>query len=159
MAKMVDPMVALIDFQRNVRSGLETIPGEKNPKLSVVVDKPAGHLRYTYAKVEFGRVKAMTIFMFHEPIDGIVCFNIGYAVPEAYRGRGWGGDIVEQAIQEMRGGLARNGIQKFYVEAVVGVDNLASQKLAERVLDSNPRQTTDTESGLPALAYTRLVEC
>ena len=159
MAKMVDPMVALIDFQRNVRSGMETMAGEKNPKLSVVVDKPEGNLRYTYAKIEHGRVKAMAIFVFHEPIDGIVCFNIGYAVPEAYQGRGWGGDVVEQAIQEMRGGLARNNIKQFYVEAVVSVDNIASQKLAARVLDANPRETVDAESGLPALAYTRLVDC
>ncbi|MDO7930342.1 GNAT family N-acetyltransferase [Pseudomonas sp. KFB-139] len=158
MGKIADPMNALISLQREVRRGMPTHPAELHPSLRVIVDKPNGEVRYTYAKVEHGRVKAIAIFIMAEPIEGVPCFNLGYAVPEAYRNRGLASEIVEQGIQELRNGLSRHGIKKFYVEAVVGVDNRSSQRVAAKVISENAVQATDSESGEPALGYTRLVE-
>lgn len=158
MGKIADPMNALISLQREVRRGMPTHIAELHPGLRVVVDKPNGEVRYTYARVEHGRVKAIAIFIMVEPIEGIPCFNLGYAVPEAYRNRGFASEIVEQGIHELYNGLSRHGIKKFYVEAVVGVDNHSSQRVAAKVISEGAVQVIDSESGEPALGYTRLVE-
>lgn len=94
-----------------------------------------------------------------EHIDGIPCFQVGYAVPEAYRSRGWAIQILEQGLDELSNGLAQHGVKKFYVEAVVGTPNLASFGVAKRVLSTEPVSTTDSVSGEPAYAFTKLVEC
>lgn len=157
--RIADPMDALISLQREVRRGMPTHPADLSPGIRVVLDQPNGVTRYTYARIEHGRVKSIALFVHHEPIEGVPCFNLGYAVPEAYRNRGWASEIVEQSIQELRRGLGRHGVKSFYVEAVVGKDNLASQRVASKIISDVPVAGTDSESGEPILAYTRLVEC
>lgn len=158
MAKLPDPMDTLAGFQAAVRRGaIEIRPGEIHPGIRVAHDQPEGTPRLTYAKVEHGRVKALAVFVATTPISGAPCFNIGYAVPEAYRGKGWGKEILAQAIDEMQNGFARSGVKKFYVEAIVGVDNEPSKRLAAHVISDNPKSTTDGETGQAVLAYTRLI--
>lgn len=101
----------------------------------------------------------MAMFVGMDKIDGIGCFQAGYAVPETYRGRGWAIEILEQGLDELSKGLARHDVEKFYVQAVVGTFNLASIGVASRLLSNVPVSTTDSVSGEPALAFTRLVEC
>lgn len=137
---------------------MPTNPTGQGSEFRVVLDQPNGVTRYTYARIEHGRVKAIALFVLHEPIDGIVCFNIGYAVPEAYRQRGWAKQIVEAGIQELSAGLGRHGVTQFYVEAVVGKENIASQRVASAVLANDPIEGTDSESGQPVFSYTRLVQ-
>lgn len=157
--RIADPMDALVSLQREVRRGMPTNPTELSPGVRVVLDQPNGVIRYTYARIEHGRVKSIALFVHHEPINGVPCFNLGYAVPEAYRNHGWAGLIIEQGIQELRRGLGRHGAKSFYVEAVVGKDNLASQRVASKIISDSPVAGTDSESGEPILQYTRLVEC
>jgi hypothetical protein len=57
----------------------------------------------------------------------------------------------------MQAGLSRNGIPEFYVEAVVGADNVASRKIAEQVISDEPEAITEGQSGLPALKYVRRI--
>lgn len=45
-------------------------------------------------------------------------------------------------------------MKSFYVEAVVGKDNLASQRVASKIISDVPVAGTDSESGEPILAYT-----
>jgi len=45
----------------------------------------------------------------------------------------------------------------FYLEAIVGVANVASQRVASKVLGGPGRETIDGTSGDAALAYTRFV--
>jgi hypothetical protein len=157
--RIADPMDALVSLQREVRRGMPTNPTELSPGVRVVLDHPNGVIRYTYARIEHGRVKSIVIFVLHEPINGTPCFNLGYAVPEAYRNHGLASLIIEQGIQELRRGLGRHGAKSFYVEAVVGTDNLASQRVASKTISDSPVAGTDFESGEPILQYTRLVEC
>lgn len=158
--QLADPMAALVSLQQEVRRGsVNPQPADLARGISVLLDNPNGVVRYTYARIEHGRVKAIAIFVHHEPIDGVPCFNIGYAVPETYRNRGWASEIVEQGIQELRHGLGRHGVKSFYVEAVVGQDNIASQRVATKVISASPIKDTDSESGQPIFAYKRLVEC
>lgn len=156
---MADPLQALVSLQAEIRKGMPTHPTEKDPLVRVVVDERNGRVRYTYARIEHGRVKALAMFVSVDQIDGIGCFQVGYAVPEAYRGRGWAIEILEQGLVELSNGLARHGVKKFYVKAVVGTSNLASIGVAKRVLSMVPVPTTDSFSGEPAFAFTRLVEC
>jgi hypothetical protein len=156
---MTDPLQALVSLQAEIRKGMPTHPTEKYPSVRVVLDERNGRVRYTYARIEHGRVKAMAMFVRMENIDGIGCFQIGYAVPDKYRGRGWAKEILEQGLDELSNGLARHGVEKFYVQAVVGTSNLASIGVATRLLTDTPVWTMDSVSGEPAQAFTRLVEC
>lgn len=156
--QIADPMEALVSLQREVRRGMPTNPTGQGSEVRVVLDQPNGVTRYTYARIEHGRVKAIALFVHHEPIEGIACFNIGYAVPEAYRQRGWAKQIVEAGIQELSAGLGRHGVTQFYVEAVVGKENIASQRVASAVFGNEPTEGMDSESGQPVFSYTRLVK-
>ena len=156
---MTDPLQALVSLQTEIRKGMPTHPTEKYPSVRVVLDERNGRVRYTYARIEHGRVKAMAMFVSMDKIDGIGCFQVGYAVPETYRGRGWAIEILEQGLDELSKGLARHGVEKFYVQAVVGTSNLASIRVATRSLSNAPVSTIDSVSEEPALAFTKLVEC
>lgn len=156
---MTDPLQALVSLQAEIRKGMPTHPTEKYPSVRVVVDERNGRARYTYARIEHGRVKAMAMFVSTDKIDGIGSFQVGYAVPETYRGRGWAIEILKQGLDELSNGLARHGAKQFYVQAVVGTSNLASIGVATRLLSETPVSTTDSVSGEPALAFTRLVDC
>ncbi len=156
---MTDPLQALVSLQAEIRKGMPTHPTEKYPSVRIVLDERNGRVRYTYARIEHGRVKAMAMFVRMENIDGMGCFQVGYAVPDTYRSRGWAKEILEQGLDELSNGLARHGVEKFYVQAVVGTSNLASIGVATRLLTDTPVSTMDSVSGEPALAFTRLVEC
>jgi hypothetical protein len=106
-----------------------------------------------------GKVLSISLFALTEPVSGIPCFQIGYAVVESMRQKGLASDIVAKGIHELRNGLKRNGAQQFYVEAVVAVPNTASNKLAKRLLSDNPKPCVDAYSGKPAMQYLKLIEC
>jgi len=152
-------MISLQSLQQQIRKGMPTQPGALSPSIQVIADKPAGVQRYSYARLEQGRVKALAIFVDCDPIDGIPCFNLGYAVPEFYRKRGYASEIIEKGIAELRHGLGRHGIKAFYVEAVVSNDNIASQRVASKVISTTYTETTDAEASCSILAYLRLVNC
>jgi RimJ/RimL family protein N-acetyltransferase len=103
-------------------------------------------------------VTAFVVFALVQPIEGKHCFALGYAVPEAYRNQGRAKEVVTVAIAELQHGLGRAGISPFYVEAIVGADNMASRRVAEQVISDAPVAITDSISGLPAFRYIRKVE-
>jgi hypothetical protein len=88
----------------------------------------------------------------------VPCIGIGYAVPEAYRNQGRAKEIVNAAILDFKRGLERGGQRRpFFVEAIVGVDNVPSQHVAAMVISAESEAMTDQRSGLPALRYVRKV--
>jgi hypothetical protein len=155
---MTDPFEALTSFQKafNDRE-LQLQRGEIDRELFVHADRPQGETRLTYARVQRKTVTALAIAVLTEPIEGIPCFQLGVAVPEAYRGEGRAKGIVEAAIVEMKSGLARNKIHAFYVEAIVGAHNEPSRRVAATTISDAPVQVTDEFSGLPAFQYLRKV--
>jgi len=66
-------------------------------------------------------------------------------------------DYSDLTLAELEAGLGRNGVSAFYVEAVVGIDNEPSKRIAEKVLSSNPEQVTDKFSGQPAYHYVKRI--
>jgi hypothetical protein len=98
------------------------------------------------------------MFVLVDPFDGSPCFQIGYAVPERYRGRGRAKDIVVAAIAELKRGLTGNAVPAFYIGAVVGTDNEPSMRVAAATISTSPVSITDHVSGLPALHYLLKIE-
>jgi hypothetical protein len=83
-------------------------------------------------------VTAFVEFVLSDPIDGTPCFEIGCAVPEAYRNQGRAKNAVVADISELKRGLMGNKISTFYVEAIVSADNNASQHVAAATITTTP---------------------
>ena len=157
---MVDPMDALVKLQEAVNARWVVLrPGDIYPYLGVWMDEPAGKTRLTYARVTGRKVEAVAMFCHNGHIEGVPCFQTGYAVIEPMRQKRFASDLVSRGIEEMRNGLGKHGAKRFYVEAVVGLTNTASNKLARHLLSDTPETITDDFSGQPALRYVKLVEC
>jgi hypothetical protein len=151
---MTDPSTAMQSFQQELlRHKPKLRRGELDKDLYVYVDAPHGEPRFTYVRLEGKIVTAFVELASVAPIEGTTCVALGYAVPEAYRRQGRAKEAVKAALAEMQNGLSRNGISVFYVEAIVGADNKASQRVAEQVISDKPVPMTDEISGLPAFRY------
>lgn len=159
MPQLTDPLNALLSFQRALRNrSVRPMPGELDSTVLVFRDEPNGELRLTYARLEGDKVAALVNFTPADPIEQEVpCFGIGYAVHQDYRRQGRAKSLVEAAIAELRNGLGRNGIHAFHIEAVVGVDNIASQRVAEQTLTPESKPGTDQFSSVPILQFVRKV--
>lgn len=155
MPAMTDPTDSLTSFQEHLPLGILPLqPCQLHPGVQVMMDEPApGVQRFTYVTVEDGTATAMALFVNTEPMEGRMCLAIGYAVPEEYRRQGRAKAIVAAAIDELRNGFGRAGVLPIFIEAVVGRDNVASQKVAAALLSASPEEIVDEESGQPALQY------
>lgn len=159
MPQMTDPSDALKSFQQVLLQGtMQLQRGDIDPELFVHLDHPNGTPRFTYVRLEGHTVTTLVIFVAGDLIEGVPCFNIGYAVPKAYRKQGRAKEAISAAISEMKHGFGRAKVPAFYVEAIVGTDNKASQAVAAQAISSEPTAVTDQFSGLPALHYLRKVE-
>jgi hypothetical protein len=155
---MTDPSDALKSFQQALVDGqIQLQRGQIDPELFVHLDRPNDQPRFTYVRLQLQTVTALVILVISDPIEGKPCFQIGYAVPEAYRSQGRANNAVCAAIIELKHGLARNKISTFYVEAIVGTDNEASKHVAAATISTTPVEVTDQVSGLPALHYVRKI--
>jgi hypothetical protein len=160
MPAMTDPMAALNSLQRALDNKLVFFQrGKLHRDLQVLLDEPApGKTRFTYASISNGKVMAIAIFALADPVGGVPCFQLGYAVLESARNGGLGAAIVAKSIEEISNGFKATPLKKFYVEAVVGISNVPSNKIAAKTLAATPTDCTDAFSGEPALQYLRLVE-
>jgi hypothetical protein len=158
LARMTDPFDALTSFQQALLDGEITLQaGELDPHLFLHVDHPTGVPRFSYVRIDGQSVTALAIMVATEPMHGLPCFQVGVAVPEAYRGKGRAKSVVAAAIAELMHGLSRNKISSFYVEAIVSIDNEPSKRVAESTISATPVAVTDEVSGLPALHYVRKI--
>lgn len=156
---MTDPATALQSFQQALLSGSVHIqPGLVDPKLYVHFDKPNGEPRITYVRLEGETVTAFVEFVPCEPINGNRCWNVGYAVPDEYRSQGRAKEIMIAAVSDLREASDRLGLRVFYVEAIVGIENKPSQRVAEQTISDRPETVTDQVSGLPAFRYVQRIE-
>lgn len=154
MPSLVNPMDTFKTFEPALKRGeLEVERGRVDPKLIVHMDQPDGTVRITYARMKGESVIGIAIITSAEFENGLPVFQIGYAVPQHLRKRGIAKELVRAAIDEFTAGVARGGIVHFYMEAMVGVKNTASQIVAAHVFGGEPRQTTDQNSGEPVLQY------
>jgi RimJ/RimL family protein N-acetyltransferase len=153
----VDPSDALQSFQQALLMGdVQLQPGEIDTSIFVHADQPDGNPRLTYVSLSGKLVTAFVNFVLAGRVEGLPCFQIGYAVPEEGRCQGLGKRAVAAAIAEIAAGMGRHG--PFYIEAIVDRKNVASQRIAQATISSNPLEITDEISGQLAFQYLRKVE-
>jgi len=151
---IVNPMDAFKTFEPALKRGkLAVERGRVDPELLVHMDQPQGKVRITYARMQGDSIVGIAIITPAEFENGLPVFQIGYAVPQHLRKRGIAKALAGAAIAEFTAGIARGGIVHFYMEAIVGIGNVASQKVAAHVIGGIPKETEDHNSGEPAVQY------
>jgi len=151
--QMSDPSEALFSFQNALRAGvIDLKPGEIEKAVFVHFDRPNDKPRFTYVKLEAQTVIALAMFVILDssPEPWI---QTGYAVPKKFRNQGHATGLMRNAIAELKNGLRHVGLKSIQIEAIVGVENLASQRVAAKVISATPTSITDNISGQPALQY------
>lgn len=159
MGELTDPTPALKSLQELLLAG-DMPPAQRgalHPHVCLIVDTLHGPVRFTYFTFERRVITAFAMLAHVEPMQGLNCFQLGCAVPAQYRKQGRGLAIVRAAIDEFGNGFGRMGAPTFYIEAVVGTDNPASQRIAAAAISAEPRSITDSVSGQPALHYVHKV--
>ncbi|AXK38523.1 N-acetyltransferase [Crenobacter cavernae] len=154
---MADPHIGLLSYQQAHLNGkIAPVPCQIYEHLTMLLDDAEGEQRLTYALTENDTVKAIVVYVHSGYHNRIPCFQVGYAVAEPFRNQGIAKDVLEKSIEEMRWDLGRHG--PFYIEAVVGVSNVASQKVAAMVISATHESIIDHTAGQPALSYMHLIE-
>ncbi|UVS89113.1 GNAT family N-acetyltransferase [Burkholderia glumae] len=156
--QMADPHIGMLSFQEGLHAGiLELYQTPKHSDLYLHVDEPApGEHRMTYVRLTDDRktVLAFVNCLMNGHVDGFPCLAVGYAVPESMRNQGYAKQILRDVIQDQVYHAGRAGVSTLYIEAVIDITNLPSQKVAEAVFNVERESITDRHSGLPAFRYT-----
>lgn len=158
MSDIINPMNGLKSLQFELNKGLPLRVCELYPDLQMTFDQPNGCNRFTFAKIESGVIKSYTILIITEPLEGKPCFSIGYATPEKFQGNGLATEVVEKSIKALKNEVKRCNIKTFFIEAIINVTNIPSQKVASRVISNAPKKIVDDISGEDAYYYKLLVE-
>lgn len=160
MPSMPDLMVPLLSLQEEFDRGtIASEPCALSKHYQMIFQDFNGVKRFTYAKVIAGKVQALAIFALSEPIDGLPCFNVGYAVKPDLRGHGLGVEAVNAGIAELKNGFGRAVRGKsFYLEAVVEVSNQPSIRVAENLFSAPGKPIVDAFSKRPALYFKKLIQ-
>jgi len=158
MPQMTDPHDALVAFQQGLDDGeIPLQQAKEDPDIWICRDQPNGNTRLSYLLVRDRIIVALAMIVHDGFSAGSPCFGVGYAVHEGYRGKGLGNRIASSATKEFVSGMVGAGVKSFFLEAIVGVDNLASRRIAEKIISASARGITDSVSGLPALLYSRRI--
>lgn len=160
MAQLTDPSSALQSLQEAflARSLHPLQKGALHPEVLLFVDTPNDKVRFSYFTHEQFTVTGLAMLAQVEPLKGCHCFHLGVAVPPSCRNQGRGKALVLAAIEEFIHGFAKIGAPTYYIDAVVGLDNTASQRIAAAALSPDPADIIDSVSGLTALHYLKRVD-
>lgn len=156
--QMADPYQGMVSFQQGLRAGiLELSLVPEHQDLYIHFDEPApGIGRLTYVRLTEDRktVKAFLACVMNGLVDDFPCVAVGYAAPEDMRNQGFVKQIFRDVIQDQICQAGRMGHTHIYIEAVVDVSNVPSQRVAEAVLGVERESITDSASNRPAYRYT-----
>ena len=156
---MIDPSNALASFQKCLRAGTVPLqPGHLDKELFVHLDHPNGRTRLSYVRRKRRVVTAFVEFVQVDPSIGRHASTLVLPCQNATAIRDGPTDVVSAAIAEMQHGLGRIGVNVFYVEAVVSIENKSSRRVAEKTISAVPTSITDSVSGFPAHALNNLLE-
>lgn len=154
---MVDPHLGLVSYQQALLQGLiYPRPCTIHSALTIVVDDVPDGKRMTYAYMDGKVVKATVVYVMNGRSDDKPYFQVGYAVAEEFRNQGVAQKALRMSIEEMTAGFGRL-IPSFFIETVISKSNVASLRIAEKIIGGAPEEITDKHSGEIALRYTMLV--
>lgn len=155
---MVNPHDSMVSFQSALLRGELKLDMVSNYQaLFSYFDIPEPEIRrLTYVRLskDHKTVKAFLSCVMNGRISGFPCIAVGYAVPENARNNGNAKQILRDVVNDQIFQAGRNGIKTIYIEAVVDVTNLPSQRVAESVLNVERESITDSVSERPAYRYT-----
>lgn len=156
--QMADPHIGMVSFQQALLKGIVDIHIVK-PHINLFshfdVPEP-GENRLTYVRLD-GDGKTVLAFVacvINGHIDGIPVVSLGYAVPESMRNRGHAQAIMRDVIKDQ----IKQAGRSLYFETMVDVDNLASQRVSESVLEVAREELVEVDSQRPAYRYTKRVD-
>jgi hypothetical protein len=154
---MADPIIALLKFQDTINAGGPVDPEVLNEGYAILPDEINGGIRNSFAKIVDGEVQAMSIFGLVDPIDGLHCFNVGYAVKESCRGRGLAVEAVNKGIKELSKSFVNAGVRRFYIDALIDAKNIHSLNVAKRLFSNLGVPAIDESTGTPSFYFKRLI--
>lgn len=159
MSSMTDPMNSLRLLQEAIDSQiLRFQPCELYPDIAVHYDTPNNIPRFTYVKFKDLIAQSIALFVKIDPIEGIPCFQMGWATIPSMRGSGLATDISTKAVKELKNGLRQNGTTTFYLEAIISNSNSESRSIANKLISDSPKSCKDSFSGEDAFQYLRLIK-
>lgn len=162
---MTDPMDSLNGLQEALDTGRVSLhefqPCALHPEVLLYRDEPKPRvMRLTYmlaapapTRPSKTEVRAVALYVFADPFEGLPVLQAGIAVSELARSQGLGAKLFQQSLDEIRHGFKRTPFQNFWIEAIVREDNEHSNRIASRVISPTPKRITDTISGEPAFQY------
>lgn len=155
---MANPMDAIIATQQALDSGAEFSPDSLDAGYYMVHDNPGiGLERYCFVKVVDKEIQVMSIFGLEDPINGIKCYNVSYAVKENHRGRGLAVESVIHGLEKLTLEMKRNNLKRFCVEAIIDKNNVHSLQVAKKLFPAPGRPIIDDESGTPAIHFLKVI--
>ena len=157
MEQMANPMTALLEIQEALNSKVQFDVLELDGGYKTWFNELSKGKKYTFAKIINSEIQALAIFGLVNPVNGIECWSLGYAVSENYRRRGLAVEAVKKGIEELRKIFSRTSLKSFYIEGVIDIENNPSIKLAEKIFSSAGRKIIDEESGRRALLFEKLI--
>lgn len=119
--------------------------------LYVHADQPQGSVRLTYAIVSDDKkvVKAIAIINLSDRYaNGVTKWDIGWCVHPDYRNKQLGTIISQSALEEFVKKMGPHLSSNFYIEASVDSGNIASRKIAEKLIGNE-----ETVNGKEAYSY------
>lgn len=154
MPSMIDPMDSLKFLQQAIDENfISFLPCDIHSEVVVHSDTPNDTPRFTYAILDGQVAQSVALFVLTQPVEGVHCFQMGWATIKAIRGKGLATNVVSKGLAELKNGMKQNGIEKFYIEAIIAESNTESIKIATRLFSKEPRQCTDSYSGASALQF------
>ncbi|MCT9356981.1 GNAT family N-acetyltransferase [Acinetobacter baumannii] len=117
-------------------------------------DQPQGTVRLTYAMFSDDKktVTAIAIIHFSEHYEnGMSKWSIGWCVNPDYRNQQLGTTITKLALDEFVKNMKPNLPSDFYIEASVDPENIASRKIAEKLIGNE--EVVKGEDGLESYSY------
>lgn len=159
---MIDPSIPLKSFEKAVNKKDKTLTirfSERDPTFRIVLDNPDSDVtRITVARFWGRDLLGYVQVVPAEDIEGVPAFGFGWAVPERHRRKGYCGQIVEQTFIEVKDLFAKKGLHDFWLEAIVGDTNEASNKVAVRSFGAPVNHSFDTQSGAPIFQYWKRIQ-
>lgn len=157
MKKMADPMIALLKFQQILNVGPSVDPSDLDGCYLTMYDEPNGGKRFSFVKIVDDEAQVLAIFGIEDPINGVECWSIGYAVSEKHRRRGLAIEAVNKGIDVLKNKFIRSKVKSFYISAVIDVKNIPSVRLAEKLFSKQGVPAIENYSGTPSLYFKKLI--
>lgn len=157
MSSMANPINALHSLQHALDMNLPLYLHDLDESYKTRCDQSEIGKRFIFARVVDGEAQALAIFGLEDPIGGVECFSVGYAVSEKHRRRGLAIEAVNKGLEFLiREEFSKTATKSFYVEAVIDISNIPSIRFAEKWFSDRGSPVLDGESGMPSLHFKKL---